>query len=70
MMSVHAALQERVRSYRFALERLVIALPSPMAAEVERILTELVRRVTDIRVIASSGALVQPARLQPAPISK
>ena len=70
MMSVHAALQERVRSYRFALERLVIALPSPMAAEVERILTELVRRVTDIQVIASPGALVRPARLQPAPISK
>src|SRR4051794_37088106 len=60
MMTVHAALEERIRSYRFALERLVIALPSPMAAEVERILGELARRVTDIRVIASPIALVQP----------
>jgi hypothetical protein len=70
MMTVHAALEERIRSYRFALERLVIALPSPMAAEVERILGELARRVTDIRVIASPIALVQPTAPRATPISK
>lgn len=69
MMTVHAALQERVRSYRFALDRLVIALPSPMAAEVERILVELNRRVADIQVIASPVALVHPGP-HPVPISK
>jgi hypothetical protein len=53
MASVHAVLHERVRSYRFALERLVIALPSPMAAEAERILGGLAQRTGDIRVIAS-----------------
>ena len=70
IMSVHAALHERVRSYRFALERLVIALPSPLAAEAERILGELARRVTDIRVIASPVLLARPAAAPAAPISK
>ena len=51
--SVHAALADRAAAYRFALERLVIALPSPMAAEAERMLTELARRVAEIQVLAS-----------------
>lgn len=38
---VHAKLRQRVSSYRFALERLVIMMPSPMAGEVERILDQL-----------------------------
>lgn len=51
MIDVHNALMDRVAIYRFTLERLVIALPSPMAAEAERVRNELERRVASIRVI-------------------
>jgi hypothetical protein len=50
--SVHEALRERAAAYRFALERLVIALPSPMAVEAERVLNDLARRVDEIQVVA------------------
>lgn len=50
---VHEALAERVRGYRYALERLAIALPSPMAAEVDRVWHQLARRVGEIQVVAS-----------------
>ena len=49
---VHRTLQERAIMYRFALERLVIALPSPMAAEAERARSELERRLAAIQVFA------------------
>jgi hypothetical protein len=64
MASVHAVLHERVRSYQFALERLVISLPSPMAAEVERILGGLAQRTGDIRVIASPVVRPEAASLR------
>ena len=70
MESVQAVLHERVRSYRFALERLVLVLPSPMAAEAERVLVELARRVAEIQVIASPLAIAQPGGPPAAPISK
>lgn len=38
---VHAKLAQRISSYRFALERLVIKTPSPQAADVEHALSEL-----------------------------
>jgi hypothetical protein len=38
---VDASLVQRVQSYRFALERMVIAIPSQQAVEVERALTRL-----------------------------
>jgi hypothetical protein len=50
--------------YRRALERLVIALPSPLAVEAERQRLELERRLAEIRVFASapqrSAAAPQP----------
>jgi hypothetical protein len=42
---VRWCLTERAAAYRFALERLVIALPSPAAVDVERAVAELERRV-------------------------
>ena len=39
------SLQERAESYRIALERMVIAAPSPMAVEAERALTLLQQRI-------------------------
>lgn len=41
------ALKERVASYRYALERLVIAVPSSSAAEADRLVTHLSMRVAD-----------------------
>jgi hypothetical protein len=38
-------MQERIASYRWALERLVVQGPDPMAAEVDRFITELSARV-------------------------
>ena len=46
MMWVQGSLQERVESYRIALERMVIAAPSPLAVEAERALTLLQQRIT------------------------
>ena len=42
---VQGSLHERVESYRIALERLVIAAPSPIAVEAERQLTLLRQRI-------------------------
>jgi hypothetical protein len=52
MSEVHGSLQERAAMYRLALERLVIALPSPMAVEAERMRTEFERRLAAIQVVA------------------
>jgi hypothetical protein len=43
---VKQSLHERCASYRVALERMVIAAPSPLAVEAERALTLLQQRVT------------------------
>lgn len=59
---VHAALGERVRGYRFALERLAIALPSPMAAEVDRLWNALARRVGEIQVVAGADTAMLVAK--------
>ncbi len=42
---VQGSLHERVRSYRLALERMVIAAPSPLAVEAERALTLLQQQI-------------------------
>ena len=41
---VQESVHERVESYRIALERMVIAAPSPMAVDAERALTLLQQR--------------------------
>ena len=46
---VQASLHERAASYQIALERLVIAAPSPMAVEAERSLTLLNQRIANYR---------------------
>jgi len=43
---VRGSLDERVASYKIALERMVIAAPSPIAVEVERQLTLLQQRIS------------------------
>jgi hypothetical protein len=44
---VQQSLTERAASYRFALERLIVAVPSPAAVEVERSLTFLQTRIAE-----------------------
>lgn len=50
---VHRVMSERAAMYRTALERLVVALPSPLAVEAERQRHELERRLREIRVFAA-----------------
>ena len=46
---VRAKLEQRVSSYRFALERLVIKTPSPQVADVEHALNQLQAQITRYR---------------------
>jgi hypothetical protein len=49
---VHRSLTERAAGFRYALERLVIAFPSPMAVEAERVLNQLKMRIEENRTLA------------------
>jgi len=55
------ALIEREQAYCYALQRLVIATPAPMAVEAERSLTLLNTRITENRVLAVSRFGPAPA---------
>jgi hypothetical protein len=50
---VHRTMTNRTVMYRTALERLVIALPSPFAVEAERQRIELERRLAEIQVFST-----------------
>ena len=53
---VYRSLIDRAAAYRFALGHLVVALPSPMALEAERVLTQLNARIAE-------NGLVEPLRV-------
>jgi hypothetical protein len=55
---VHRSLLDRCKSYRFALERLVISAPSQMAVEAERQLTLLSQRITQAKLVPPPVAVV------------
>ncbi len=67
---VQQSLTDRVASYRFALERLVIAVPSPLAVEVDRSITLLQTQATgnilvtppDFRVASAAPVPIPRAR--------
>ena len=66
---VHRALHWRLASYRYALERLVISVPSRLAVEAERALKRfeaIVRR--RIRRWRAAPARSLPCRSRPLPI--
>ena len=52
---VQHSLHQRVEAYRYALERLVIAYPSPMAVEVEQVLSRLQLEIGAVQVVAVKG---------------
>ena len=61
-----SAVQDRGASYRFAMERLVIAQPSPMAIEAERVLRDLERWVGgNLPVLARAHEVYHPAGRPP-----
>jgi hypothetical protein len=55
---VHKCLVERVASYRFAMERIVISTPDMAAVEVERSLTLLRARLAQYRIIPPPAVAV------------
>jgi hypothetical protein len=58
MLIVNEHLVERAASYRYALERLVIAAPSEAAADADRALVALERRIAEIISIPGIAGLV------------
>jgi hypothetical protein len=62
---VQRALVERSEAYCFALQRLVIATPAPMAVEVERSLTLLNTRIAANRLLVASQFGTAPAGCGP-----
>lgn len=60
IMEVHRVLNERAAMYRFTLERLVVALPSPLAAEAERIRKDFEHRLAAIQVVGQGGVAAGP----------
>jgi hypothetical protein len=73
---VQRSLDDRIASYRFALERLMLAAPSPLTVEVERSITYLQVRITEsmlvepppnFMVAAVPGPLSPPPPLPPPP---
>lgn len=50
---VQQCLQQRVASYRWALDRLVIHAPDPMAADADRLIVQLSQRASDVWIKAT-----------------
>src|SRR5262249_62241765 len=57
---VQQSLVQRSEAYCFALQRLVIATPAPMAVEVERSLTLLNTRITENVLVTTGQFAVAP----------
>lgn len=62
---VQHSLVQRSEAYCFALQRLVIATPAPMAVEVERSLTLLNTRIAENHLIATGQFAVKPVTCGP-----
>jgi hypothetical protein len=60
---VHHSLTERCAGYRFALEHLTVAEPEPVAAEADRILTELQQRIAANQLVVSPHFAALPVQL-------
>lgn len=69
---VQHSLAQRAASYRFALERLLIATPSPAAVEAERLLTQLQARIAQSQLVPelAIGAPVPVAQARKPHVSK
>jgi hypothetical protein len=66
---VQRSLVERAIAYRFALERLMIAVPSPLAVDAERSLTLLQQRIAE-NVLVPTPELGIPVAAAPVPMPR
>jgi hypothetical protein len=64
---VQQALADRAASYRFALERLLIAVPYPAAVDVERSLTYLQTRIGEATLVTPPAGFVVAGARAPVP---
>jgi hypothetical protein len=64
---VQYSLRQRAESYRYALERMVIAYPSPMAVETEQALNRLRMEIGGSHLVAAVPA---PPRVRQRPVAK
>jgi hypothetical protein len=60
---VHHSLTERCASYRFALEHLVVAEPDPVAADAERILTQLQQEIAANQLVPGPRFAAMPLQI-------
>jgi len=60
---VHHSLTQRCASYRYALEHLTVAEPEPVAAETERILTELQQQIAANQLVMSPHFAALPLHI-------
>lgn len=60
---VQCSLAERAAGYRFALERLVVATPAPMAVEAERSITLMLQEIARNQVVATPRLCGPPPRV-------
>lgn len=58
---VRHLVRERIAAYRYALERCVVATPSPMAAEAEQAIDELQQRISGRRLVLRRPAIAVAA---------
>lgn len=58
---VRHSVRERIAAYRYALERCVVATPSPMAAEAEQAIDELQQRISRRRLVLRRPAITVAA---------
>jgi len=66
---VQRSLVERAAAYRFALERLMIVVPSPLAVEAERSITLLLQRAAE-NVLVPAPELGIPVAAAPVPVPR
>ncbi|HEX4040611.1 MAG TPA: hypothetical protein VHY10_02845 [Xanthobacteraceae bacterium] len=59
---VNKSLAQRCASYRFALEHLAVAEPEPIAADADRVLTELQEQIAAHEVVVVAPHLAPPSR--------
>jgi hypothetical protein len=65
---VQQALLDRIASYQFALERLIVAVPSPFAVDVERSLLLLKKRTTESVLVNPLEGFAVAAAPAPVPV--
>jgi len=67
---VRNSLDQRCASYRFALEHLAVAEPQPIAADADRVLTELQQQIEANQVVIAAPQFAAAVATRPAAVAK